>query len=432
MKKGFLRLTLLFLGAFFFFSPCAARERVSAVAEYAAYQSREKFPKGVTIDGVCVGGMTRAAGLNAVRKRLEETTPVLEVQTAKTTYRFSAPEIGFSDDLDKLFVSCREKGVYRAAVRWYLKGKEEKIERIAADNGVKALNALVVFGSNGFSYLPERTGLACNTQKLSEDVERALQSPVQAGRFPTVFLQTERIMPDKTRKDAEKGTAPLASCTTYFNEEDGGRSANIRLAASFLDGLTVLSGQEVSFNAVVGERTKKRGFFEAKIIQEGKFVKGTGGGVCQVSTTLYNAAIESGLYITARSPHSLPVSYVEPSKDAMVSSRCDFRFKNPFPYPVYLSVKTGLGWIQARFYGKQTGREYKLVGVKTGELPPPEPSVEYGETEGELKAGRAGVLSEGYLETYQNGALVSRRLISRDRYAPTRGVVGKKREEKGE
>ncbi len=373
----------------------------------AESRGKEKFSYGVEIDGVFLGGVKREKGLRMLREKQAGKTPVLTVQTPKGEYAYSYPEIGFSDDYDKLFYTAK-KGSYTGKIDWYLKGQEEKIQRILDDNGVAALDAVVSFSSSGFSYSPERVGIVCDGEKLRKDILSALSSPKE------------------TVEKAKKRTVKLASYTTYFSEEDIGRCANIKLAAKFLDGKTLLAAEEFSFNAAVGERTKRRGFKEAKIIENGKFIKGTGGGVCQVSTTLYNAALLSGLIVTKRAPHSLAVSYVAPSRDAMVSTLSDLRFKNPFPFPVYLSVKTGRGVITASFYGKDEGYSYRVQSKVVGEIAPPEPEIKYGEEEGEIKAEKSGIKSEGYLYTYKNGVLLSIKRLSCDNYAPVRGIIGKK------
>ena len=407
-------------GAFFF--------PLTGVPAQGESRAKERFEKGVKIDGVCVGGMKREQGLRLLREKREENTPVLIVKTPVKEYRYEYPEIGFTDNYDQLFYTAK-KGSYSGKIEWYVKGLAEKTERILQDNGVKPLDAVVRFSADGFFYSPHRVGIVCNGEKLTEDIERALRSPAWSGeeyRFSQVYLQTEKKAPSFTVEDAKRRTVKLASFTTRFSEEDGGRCENIKLAARLLDGYALFPYQEFSFNVAVGERTKKRGFKEAKIIQDGKFIKGTGGGVCQVSTTLYNAALLSGLTVTKRAPHSLAVSYVEPSRDAMVSSSSDLRIKNPYSFPVYLSVKTGRGYISVTFYGKDDGFTYRIVSKVIGEIPPPEAEIRYGEEEGEIKKERAGIKSEGYLYKYKNGVLTSVKRLSSDTYAPIRGIIGKK------
>lgn len=135
----------------------------------------------------------------------------------------------------------------------------------------------------------------------------------------------------KDEKIEEEYKFELASFTTKYSTKDKGRSANIHLAADKINGTVLKENDEFSFNEVVGKRTSKNGFKTAKIISGGKYVDGIGGGICQVSTTLYNTALFSNMTITSARNHGLKVSYVDPGRDATVSwGSIDFKFKNPY------------------------------------------------------------------------------------------------------
>ena len=151
------------------------------------------------------------------------------------------------------------------------------------------------------------------------------------------------------RASAETKWEKISSYTTYFNAEDRGRCENIAIAAELISGITVQPYGEFSFNQTVGKRTEEAGFQQAKIIVNGEYVLGTGGGVCQVSTTLYNAALKSGLTVTEFHPHSLQVSYVPPSRDAMVSTQSDLCFINPHSFPVTCKFLTELNFHYQNF-----------------------------------------------------------------------------------
>lgn len=227
---------------------------------------------------------------------------------------------------------------------------------------------------------------------------------------------------------AEQCWARMGEYTTYFNVEDKGRCANIEIAGSLINGITLQAFGEFSFNQTVGRRTEEFGFQQAKIIVDGQYVLGVGGGVCQVSTTLYNTALLSGLSVTEYHPHSLKVGYVAPSRDAMVSSHSDLKLYNPYPFAVRLCVETDDGCIRIRFLGKSLEKTYKIVSLVTGEVPPPAPIVKEGKEDGILREEKRGVKSEAYLETYQKGKLVSRKRLREDVYRPTQGVIVKKTE----
>jgi vancomycin resistance protein YoaR len=223
-----------------------------------------------------------------------------------------------------------------------------------------------------------------------------------------------------------QGLELLASFTTYFNAEDRGRSENISIAAGLIDNITVQAYGEFSFNQTVGRRTENAGFKQAKIIVGGEYVLGVGGGVCQVSTTLYNAVLLSGLTIMEFHPHSLRVSYVEPSRDAMVSTSSDLKFFNPFPQAVKIKTKLFSGGLKISVYGKKDGYRYELISKTLEQIPPPPPLIKESEKDEILRAPKNGVKSEAYLEKYQGEQLLSRIRLRTDEYKPTQGIFGKK------
>ena len=183
---------------------------------------------------------------------------------------------------------------------------------------------------------------------------------------------------------------------------------------------------EFSFNKTVGRRTAEAGFRQAKIIVNGEYVLGVGGGVCQVSTTLYNAALKSGVAVTEYHPHSLRVSYVPPSRDAMVSTECDLQLYNPHPFPVCLTAQVFEGGLRITFYGKNEGYRYEIISNILSEIPPPAPIVKEGKTDEIIRSPKNGVKSEMYLERYQGDALLSRKRMRVDEYRPIQGIVAKK------
>lgn len=227
---------------------------------------------------------------------------------------------------------------------------------------------------------------------------------------------------------AEQTWERMGEYVTYFNVEDKGRCENIEIAGALINGITLQAFGEFSFNQTVGRRTEEFGFKQAKIIVNGQYALGVGGGVCQVSTTLYNTALLSGLSVTEYHPHSLKVGYVAPSRDAMVSSHSDLKLYNPYPFAVRLCAETENGCVRIRFLGRRLAKTYKIVSVVVGEIPPPAPIVKEGKEDGVLREGKSGVKSEAYLETYQNGKLVVRKRLREDVYRPTQGVVVKKTE----
>lgn len=429
------RFAPLFAGAFLFLAAFSlpsvpASAEAEPVGTFACLS--DKLPRGVKVDGVLVGGMNKKKAADLLRKLLAEKTPTLTIEAPDGRYSFSYPEIGFSDNLEEILTNAEKKGVYASEAKYFFKGEDAQTEYICANNERIALDAEVRFSSEGFVYEKERAGVRCDRARLKKEIGAALAAGGTRGedgvlRFPKVSLHTRAVAPKRTESAVKRDTKKISSFTTYFNTDDRGRCANIARAAAKLDGKTIRPDEEFSFNGTVGARTKENGFKEAKVIQDGEFILGVGGGVCQVSTTLYNAAVLAGLRITARKPHSLAVSYVEPSRDAMVSSLSDFRFKNTRPYPVYLSAKVNGDGLTVTFYGRDEGYRYEIISVKTGEIPPPAPIEKISAEEGVIREGKAGIKSEAYLETYRYGKLIGREKLRTDAYGPIRGIVGVKK-----
>ncbi|MDF2597073.1 MAG: hypothetical protein K0R69_3414, partial [Clostridia bacterium] len=138
----------------------------------------------------------------------------------------------------------------------------------------------------------------------------------------------------------------ISSFTTNFDAGNAPRSSNIRLAAKIIDGTILPPGTTFSFNEVVGERTEEKGFKEAGVYINGKVDTGIGGGICQVSTTLYNSVLLADLFVKERSNHSLTVPYVPLSRDAAVSwGTQDFKFTNNTENHIFIHSKTTSGSI---------------------------------------------------------------------------------------
>lgn len=222
------------------------------------------------------------------------------------------------------------------------------------------------------------------------------------------------------------GQKLIARFSTYYGDSKPNRKDNVALACRKIDGTVLYPEDEFSFNDIVGARTVENGFKSAYIIKDGEFVEGIGGGVCQVSSTLYNCALLANLTITCVRAHSLPVSYVAPSFDAMVSTASDLRFVNTLSSPVTIKMIADGKYLKAEMYGMESCTIRRRS--QTIETLPFE--VEYRD-DATLKLGeevidtygKAGLRSQGFLEYYQNGKLLKTVLIRKDTYFPQKRIV---------
>ena len=218
----------------------------------------------------------------------------------------------------------------------------------------------------------------------------------------------------------------IAHFSTYYGESSQNRKYNVELASRKISGTTLYPEEEFSFNDCVGRRTEANGFKSAYIIQDGEFVEGVGGGVCQVSSTVYNCALLAGLSISNVRPHSLPVSYVAPSFDAMVSSETDFRFVNTLSGAITLKVITDGKYIRAEIYGYDSvsiRRRSETVGTIPHETEYRDDDTLPLGKEVIDTYGKDGLKSEGYLDYFENGKLIKSICIRKDTYKPQKRII---------
>lgn len=365
-----------------------------------------RVPRGVTVNGVDVGGMTVEQAVACVREDVlaDLRGKTLKICSEGNMYAYSYPEISFKDDAGRVVGSAVRAGDYPLNLSWYLNGMDAVVSGICAAEYAPLREPEAVFNGGGgepFYYLEGSRGTAVDRAALRRDIERSLAMRRYGGEFEEVRIRAAHSYPKGSMEEVKARTARLAAYTTYFDCENSPRVANIRLAGDRISGCILGAGQTFSFNARVGARTQKNGFQRAKIIEDGRFVYGVGGGVCQVSTTLYNAALLAGLKVTEYHPHSLAVSYVSPSRDAMVSGTySDLKFRNVTNCPVYIRVLTGLYYVRCEIYGLSDGTKYSLDSRVTG--------------------GEGGAVeSECYLTSTRGEETVTE-LIRKDRYLPAK------------
>ena len=248
----------------------------------------------------------------------------------------------------------------------------------------------------------------------------------------SLSLSLERIKPAKTRQDLEEYgvTGLLSKFTTSFNATKVTRVKNIRLASEKLDYFLLPPGEIFSFNKAVGPRTKELGYDEADIIQNYSFVPGVGGGICQVSSTLYNAILLADLEIVERAPHSMVISYVKPGLDAtVVYGGRDFRFKNNTDKYLLMKMTVTNGTITCKIFGKvEKGKKVVLKTFLERQIEPTtiykeDPLIPKEDYVVERK-GVPGCVIRVERHIYAgNGKLTKKEVVSKDFYPPIDRVI---------
>ena len=274
----------------------------------------------------------------------------------------------------------------------------------------------------------EQTGRQIDKIEVGTQLER-----LKNGE--TITLKVVTLTPDVTLAslNGKLFNHILGEYSTQYSTSSKNRSKNVELAASKINGVILAPGEDFSYNKVVGERTRANGFLDAPMFENGETVQGTGGGVCQVSSTLYSAVLYADLQIVTRRCHSLTVAYVPKGQDATVAyGSIDFQFKNNTAYPIKILASAAGGKVTISISGTKPDVE-KKVKITNNVLETKAPQVEE-ESDPTLMTGSKKVLSAGKtgytVETirtvYENGVETKSEKMGRSVYksVPSKVAVG--------
>lgn len=260
-----------------------------------------------------------------------------------------------------------------------------------------------------------------------EEAEELLKENKEEYTIPLKITK-----PKKTINNLGEEAFPdlLATFSTRFDGSNYNRNTNIKLAAKKVNGTVILPGEKFSFNTIVGSRTIEAGFKEGTAYIGGKVVPDVGGGVCQVSSTIYNTALLANMQIVERSNHMFTTGYVAASRDATVYyGSLDFVFKNSRKYPIKMVASANGGVCKVSIYGIKEEKEYEVIiqSKITSYINPTtiykeDPTLEEGKEIVEQTA-IIGCRSEGYKILKLNGKIVSQTLLSKDTYKSRNKIV---------
>ncbi len=237
---------------------------------------------------------------------------------------------------------------------------------------------------------------------------------------------------NKTVKDLGLEAFPylISEFSTKYDASNINRSTNLAIAANKINGTVVMPGEEFSYNKVVGKRTVEEGYKDAKVYQDGGVVDGLAGGICQISSTLYNAVLLANLEIVERHNHTYTTSYLPAGRDAtVVWGTKDFKFKNTRNYPVKIEASVKNGIAEFKFHGiaEETEYEIKIIPVVTSSIPfatvyEDDPTLAPGK-EIVKQGGHSGCRATTYKEVRLNGNVISKDIITTDTYSPMKKII---------
>lgn len=290
------------------------------------------------------------------------------------------------------------------------------IEKIHQEIYTEPQNAY--YTTEPFTIYPHVDGVDFNI--TMEEAKNMLATPAEE-----YVIQLKYTTPEVTTNQIGTEAFPnlLSTFSTKYDVTNKNRSNNLALAAGKINGTILMPGEEFSYNKVVGERTIAAGYKEAKIYSSGKIIDGLGGGICQISSTLYNAVLYANLEITSRRNHQFTTSYVGAGLDAtVVYGSTDFKFVNNRKYPIKIVAEVKNGIAKMDIYGVKEEVEYqvKLEPIVLSYIPYKTQYV----TDTSLASGQQVVKQKGsngcktvtYKYLMLNGSIISKTEISRDTY----------------
>jgi len=416
-------------------------------AAYFLYYNKKRICPGVEISGVLLGDLK----LSEAKEKLEK--ELLPLRTISLKGEQKNYTISFTDDvysylidealgkalvLTDPFVGGWDKTLN--VVRWHPYRLEAAAPvSLSSSFLLKELEALrqyidrepedaTLFIEKGVPvYLEEKEGRRLNVSETLIIIEKHLKD----GRLEQIPLEVDTVPPRITKEQLPNFQRCLASYETFIEMESfSNRSHNIELAALALNGRIIEPGQTFSFNETVGPPTKDKGFLEAPVLRNRKLTTDVGGGICQVATTLYQAALRAQLEIRERARHSRPVSYVPLGQDATVAyDLLDLKIKNNRDFPLLITGHVEADTLFIAIWGAEKD-DNKIVEIITEDievihpsiLEHPDPNLAKGSMR-LVQKGEEGYRVKVYRIIYEDGAEESKELISTDLYPPVNEIV---------
>ncbi|MCB2305161.1 VanW family protein [Clostridium estertheticum] len=316
------------------------------------------------------------------------------------------------------------------------KAVDKILKGIAKEIDKKAKNATITKESGGeFVVTNDVIGKQLEVEKLKNDIKSKIDVGVSKDDA-YIKAAVKDIKPKISEAALKTVNTRISRYTTNFGSSSEDRATNIALATGSINGKLLMPGDVFSFNDVVGERTALRGYKAAGVIIGDKLEQGLGGGICQVSSTLYNAMLSTSIVSVERIHHTISSGYIPKGQDATVDyGNLDYKFKNTFEYPIYIEGFLSNGNIHFNIYSNSTltKRTYEIVNEVSEPTDPKtetikDPTMYQGQSE-IVKTGYAGFKVKVTRKTYENGKLVNTEIINQDTFHVINEVkkVGTKR-----
>ena len=281
------------------------------------------------------------------------------------------------------------------------------------------------FTTEPYAVYPEVIGVDFNQEKLQNEIN---EEPLKEEYVIALDYYTPEVTTDDIGMEAFPDL--LATYTTTYDSSNTNRTTNLRLASNKINGTVIMPGEVFSYNKVVGKRTIAAGYKNAAIFSEGQVVDGLGGGICQVSSTLYNTAVLADMTITSRTNHMFVPSYVKAGRDAtVVWGSIDFKFRNDRNYPIKIESSVSGGKCTISFYGLRRDVEYD-IRIETDFIRSIkyQTKYDYGRSYPRgtvIQNGINGQVIDSYKVYYLNGQRVKSEKLDRDTYDAQAKIIAR-------
>ena len=413
----------------------------------------ETILKGVSIDKLDVSGMTREealAALESYEKNLGGQSIKLGIGDNVVEAKLS--DLGVTFDNEDLVDEAIGVGHAGNIVKRYKDQKDlqhsgktfplswqtnEDTVRTYVENNCtkydkKAQNASLTRENGAFNFVAGTEGLELNVDSAVRTISDYLENSWTSDNTEVLNLETQVTEPEGSAEELENIKDLLGSFTTSFSTSGSNRCKNVSSGASHINGTVLYPGEEFSAYETVSPFTEANGYAMAGSYLNGEVVDSMGGGICQVSTTLYNAVLRAELNVTERSPHSMTVHYVDLSEDAAIAGTYkDFKFVNSTEYPIYIEgYTTSDKKITFNIYGKETRDKNRTISFESQMVSETPATTILQEDAGQgigYKAvsskGSSGYVAELYKIVKVNGVETDRIKVNKSTYKGTNRVV---------
>ena len=416
------------------------------------------FYEGTSINGIDVSSLNKKDAESLIKTNLSQKKDnlTLTLKANDKDYIIKGKDLSLNlnldNDLDRVLSYGHEGNIFEkqkiknkiktSGLEVYipyedmLSGLNEKVEEVLSDVECLPTSTYISFNPENekmFSLNEGAKGYVVDRDKLKKDISFAL-----ANNIDSIEIPIQEVLPKEDFSSLIDQISLRSRYSTNYEKSSENRKSNIKKALSSFNGMIVEPGQKISFNQTTGARTLENGYKNGKIIIDGNYVSGIAGGVCQASTTLYNALLRSDINVTKSFHHSLPASYVPLSFDAMVSEGyADLEFENNLQTPIYIKAYGTDKEAVVEIYGEpiEDGLEIKTRSELVKILPHEGDTIvkdklgEYSNKvlyEGEyyrLKYPHEGYETRGYLQYFKNGVLIDEKEIRHDKYLPQKGII---------